>query len=91
MRPPAEGSGTPPCSPTVRTTCHVCTSVLRLQGTGAGPAAWEINLGYGALGIGDSGHLPATVGEEDWMGAKLGHTMEAGRRLFGLVCVSATC
>lgn len=87
------GWGAPAWDSTVSTTCHchASTSLQRPQSPGAGPAAWEINLGYGALGICDSGHLPATVGEDDWMGAKLGHTVEAGGRLPGLVPLSATC
>lgn len=70
--------------------CHsdVYTSLLGLRSTGAGPAAWEINLGRGALGICGSGCLQAVVGEEGWMCTKLGHGMEVGR-LFGFL--SATC
>lgn len=45
---------------------------MRAYCTGAGPASWEMNVGYGTLGICDSRHLLATVGEEGWTWPNLG-------------------
>lgn len=51
------------------------------------PAAWEINLGSGALGICDSGHLPAPWERRE---LDLGQTWphKGGRKKPGLVSLS---